>query len=353
MLTSFASGPSATLRPTGFIRYIGAAFLTVWLVGWAIGEALALGFLIMLIRSVVGSAAGMSWPVPGGEWIAGGAAGFVFLFLIVWLSLWTFGGFAAIHEVLRSVAGEDRISAEPARIEVVRRAGLFRRVRTFDRSLIRRVRIRRHDKAVVMDTASSTEVITKYGTPDEREAMTEWLRRQLSLSDDGARVDVAAAPRGWRMAVDSDTTRLSRMDPQTRLTGPLIAWVIVALTGLIWFGSTKTESAFSSAVALVLTLLLASWAAWLTWSSREWLVQYGELTSHRRFGAWAWERSFKSARLEVVERTDSDNDDHYELKVIGEQGKRTIASEMNDEAGIVDLGRWLSARTGFPLTLPA
>jgi hypothetical protein len=152
--TSFIAGSSATFRATGIARYIGALFLIVWLAGWAIGEALALGFLIMLIRSVIGSIAGMSWPVPGGEWIAGGAAGFVFLFLVVWLALWTFGGLAAINEVLRSLAGEDRISAEPAGIELVRRAGPFRRVRTVDRAQIRRVRIRRHDKALVMDTTS-------------------------------------------------------------------------------------------------------------------------------------------------------------------------------------------------------
>ena len=40
------------------------------------------------------------------------------------------------------------------------------------------------------------------------------------------------------------------------------------------------------------------------------------------------------------------------LNVIDSQGKRTIASEINDEADTVDLGRWLSARTGFPLTVP-
>ncbi|MGH9221057.1 MAG: hypothetical protein ACRD1W_17250 [Vicinamibacterales bacterium] len=34
------------------------------------------------------------------------------------------------------------------------------------------------------------------------------------------------------------------------------------------------------------------------------------------------------------------------------QGKRTIASEINDESDTVDPGRWLSARTGFPLTVP-
>lgn len=182
----------------------------MWLAGWLLGEVFAVGFLIMLIRSAVGSAAGLPWPIPGGDWIAGGAAGFVFLFLLVWLVLWTFGGLAAINALLRSLAGEDRISVQPAGVELVRRAGPLRRVQTLDRSLIRRVRMRRHDKAVVMDTASGTELITTYGTADERRTMTEWLRRQLSLPDDGTRVDTAVAPPGWTMTVETGATRLSR-----------------------------------------------------------------------------------------------------------------------------------------------
>jgi hypothetical protein len=182
----------------------------VWLAGWLLGEVFAVGFLIMLIRSAVGSAAGLPWPIPGGDWIAGGAAGFVLLFLLVWLTLWTFGGLAAINELLRSLAGEDRISVQPAGVELVRLAGPLRRVQTLDRSLIRRVRMRRHDKAVVMDTASGTELITTYGTADERRTMTEWLRRQLSLPDDGTRVDTAVAPPGWTMTVETGATRLSR-----------------------------------------------------------------------------------------------------------------------------------------------
>jgi hypothetical protein len=150
-LAAFITGSSASLRVTGSVRYIGATFLLVWLAGWALGEAFALGFLILLIRSVVGTFFGMSWPLPGGQWIAGGAAGFFFLFLVVWLTLWTFGGLAAITELLRNLAGEDRVSVQPAGVELVCRAGPFRRVRTFDRSRIRRVRIRRHDKAVVME----------------------------------------------------------------------------------------------------------------------------------------------------------------------------------------------------------
>ena len=324
----------------------------VWLAGWTIGEAVALGVLIMLIRSAVGSAAGLSWPIPGGEWIAGGATAFAFLFLLVWLALWTFAGYAAIRELLRKLAGEDRISVQPAGVELVRRAGPFRRIRTFDRSQIRRVRIRLHDKGVVLDTVSGPELMTTFGTAAERQAVLEWLRRRLSLPDEGTGVDPAAAPPGWRMTVEAGTTRLSRTDLQAWRTGALLAWVIAGLTGVIWFGSMQTGRAFGSLVALALALLLVTVAAWITWSRREWLVRYGHLTSHRRFGTRAWDRSFAGARLEVVQSTDSDNDDLYELKVFDEQGARTIANEVNDEAGIVDLAVWLSARTGFSLTMP-
>jgi len=350
---SFDADRSASLRPTGIGRYFAAAFLLVWLVGWAIGEVGALGFLIMLLRSVMGSALGLSWPVPGGQWVAGGAAGFVLLFLILWLSLWTFGGLAAINELLRSLAGEDRVTADATGIQVVRRAGLFERVRTFDRSMIRRVRIRRHDKAVVIDTTSGTELITTYGTREERQTTVDWLRTQLSLAVEGRRVDTGDAPPGWNMTVDGDGVRLNQMDLRTRLTGATIAWVIVGLTGLIWFGSLQTSTPTNSGVALALTLLLALWASWVTWSSREWLVQNGQLTSYRRFAFWEWERRFWTARLEVVVSTDSDNDEHYKLKVVDELGAKTIASELNDDADIVDLARWLAARTGFPLSISA
>ena len=350
-MPAFITGSTASLRATGILRYIGATFLLVWLAGWALGEAIALGFLILLIRSVVGSVAGTSWPIPGGEWIAGGAAGFFFLFLVIWLALWTFGGFAAIRELLRNLAGEDQISVQAAGVELIRRAGPFRRVRMFDRPGIRRVRMRHHDKAVVIDTASGTELITQYGTADERQAMTEWLRRQLSLPDEGS-VDTVAAPPGWMMTIEGGATRLNRMDPQTQRTAGIILWLITALLGLMWYGSMKTDSASGSAIAIALTLLMASWSAWVTWSRREWLVRHGQLTSHTRFATWEWERSFKSARLEVVHSTDSDNDDRYKLNVIDEQGKKTVESAIKDEADIVDLGRWLSARTGFRLTLP-
>jgi len=348
---SFITGSSASLRPSGIGRYFSAVFLAAWLTGWLIGELVALSFLVFLVRSVAGSVAGSAWPIPGGEWIAGGAAGFVFLFLLIWLALWTVGGVAAITELLRSLAGEDLVLVQSSGVELARRAGPFRRVRMFERARIRRVRLRRHDKAVVMDTPSGTELVTKFGTADDRRAVVEWLRSRLSLPEHDTRVDPTAPPPGWTMTTEGGTTHLTRTDPQTRRTGSLIMWAIVAFMGLIWYGASATVSA-GSAIAMVLTLVVTFGAAWVTWSRREWRVRSGELTAHTTFLTWQRERSFQSARLEVALWTDSDSDNRYTLDVIDSQGKRTIASEINDEAGTVDLGRWLSARTGFPLTLP-
>jgi membrane protein YdbS with pleckstrin-like domain len=351
MAAAAIDGASASLRPSGIGRYFGAAFLMIWLGGWALGEAFALGFLILLVRSVAGSVIGASWPIPNTDWIGGGAAGFVFLFLLIWLLLWTVGGVAAIHELLRNLAGEDRISVEMGGVEFERRAGPFRRTRKFDRSRIRRIRLRAHDKAVVIDTTSRTELITNYGTVEERRAMAEWLRSRLSLPEAGAAVDPVAAPPGWVMTVEGSTTHLTRTDPKTRRTASLIMWAIVVFMGLIWYGASGTWSA-GSVIAAALTLLVTFGAAWVTWSRREWRVRHGELVKHTRFLSWEWERSFKSARLEVVKWTDSDNDDRYTLNVIDAQGKRQIATEINDEAETVDLARWLAARTGFTLTMP-
>jgi hypothetical protein len=344
-------GLSASLRPSGIGRYFAAAFLLFWLGGWAMGEIFALGFLALLVRSVAGSILGMPWPLPGGEWIAGGAAGFVFLFLLLWLTLWTFGGVAAITELLRSLAGEDLVSMQGSVVELARRAGPFRRVRSIERSHIHRVRLRRRDKAVVIDTPKGTELVTQYGTPDERQAMVEWLRSRLSLSERDTLLDPVAAPPGWTMSIEGGTAVLTRADAQSRRIGSLIMWAIVAFMGLIWYGAAATSPA-GAVVAAVLTVLVTFGAAWVTWSHREWRVRHGELTVHTRLLLWNRERTFRSARLEVALSTDSDNDDHYRLTVIDADGKRQIASEMNDHAETVDLARWLSARTGFPLTLP-
>jgi hypothetical protein len=347
-VTTF-TGSSATLRPAGVLRYFTALFLLVWLAGWAAGEAFALGFLALLVRSVIGSAIGRAWPIPGGDWIVGGAAGFMLLFLLVWLTLWTVGGVAALRELLRSIAGEDRISIESLNLELQHRAGPFRRTRLFERSRIRRARLRRHDKAVVLDTISGTEDITAYGSDDQRRALVDWLRSRLLLPDLPPRLDPSVPPPGWRMAVEGGSARLTQEDPRARIIGASLLWTIAALLAVTTIGA---GGAGGRVMAVVLTLATATLATWVSFARRAWLVRHGELTAHTRFLTWERAREFKSARLEVALSTDSDNDEHYALNVIGADSERKITSTVGDETDVIELGKWLSARTGFPLKLP-
>ena len=83
-------GATASFRPTGGARYFSAAFLCVWLGGWAMGEAFAIYFLVTLLRSIPGAATGKPRPLAGGEEIVGGVAAAGVLFILVWLALWTF-----------------------------------------------------------------------------------------------------------------------------------------------------------------------------------------------------------------------------------------------------------------------
>jgi hypothetical protein len=274
----------------------------------------------------------------------------VLLFLLVWLTIWTVGGVAAIKELLRSLAGEDRISIESLRVELRRRAGPFHRTQTFERSNIRRVRIRRHDKALVMDTQGGTAMLTTYGTADERRAVAEWLQSRLLLPEGGTRFDVAGPPPAWQTAVEGGTTRMTKDDPRARAIAAAILWFIVLLLALIVIGADGSTAGRIAAAGV--TMVVAAFATWLTLARRVWLVRQGALTEETRFLTWERAREFKSARLEVVTTTDSDNDSHHSLYVIGSHDRRKIASELHDATDIVDLGHWLATRTGFPITMP-
>jgi hypothetical protein len=202
----------------------------------------------------------------------------------------------------------------------------------------------------MLHTASGTELVTKYGTVEERRAMAEWLRSRLLLPA-AARVDTAAPPPGWRMSIESGSTRLTQEDPRARRIASAIMWFIVLFLAAILYGA-REGTTVGVVIAGLLIVVAASGAIWVTFAHRGWLVRHGELTAQMRLLNWERTREFKSARLEVMTWTDSDNDDHYKLNVFDSQGRRTIASELHDESDIVALGQWLATRTGFPLTLP-
>lgn len=343
---------AATLRVSGIMRYVGALFLFIWLAGWTIGETVGVAFFVMVIASLAGSA--MTSPIPWApDWGTAGVASFVLLFGLVWLLFWTVAGFAVVTHLFRRVAGEDRIRLLPGALELVRRAGPFHRTRTFDRASIRRVRLRRGDKALVMDAANGTEVLTELGAATERATICEWLKGQLALAA-GRALGAHEAPPGWNMNFNAGDIVLARPDRRTRRIQAAIMWLVTGVVSLGWMAAPGGLGNLGGAggAALALTALLAAGAAWLTWGRREWIVRRGRLTFRRCFAKWCRAEAFDHARLEIETSTDSDGYDHFRLVVRDTARHRTISKTMNDEAEVVDFGRWLASRTGFQLELP-
>ena len=221
----------------------------------------------------------------------------------MWVIFWSFAGFAAIRQLLRDLAGEDRLRLVPAGLEQTWRAGPFRRVRVFDRAAIRRLRVRRHDKALVADTLSGVQLLTELGTVPERETICQWLRGGLQLPpEELVPIDTEKPPPGWQIqAAEDGSTRLRRR------------------------------------------------SSWLPWLRREWLVRRGGLTYRRRLGPWTSEYSYDHAQFAIECSTDSDGDDLYQLVLRSARGTRTILTAVNDDGEVVDCARWLAARTGFSL----
>ena len=232
---------TATLRASGASRYFDAAFLAVWLAGWAVGEVVALGVFGLLIAALL--APGQGWPLSAAaaRWLSSGPFSLLVLFVLLWLTFWTIGGVAAISHSLRSVAGEDRLRLLPAGLELRRRAGPFRRVRTLERAAIRGIRIRLHDQALVADTLSGTELLTDLGTTAERNVVCQWLRNCLQIEDHhAATVDTTAAPPGWDVRIDEGSdTRLTRRAHQWRPVQALVLWLITGLVSLGWITSVR------------------------------------------------------------------------------------------------------------------
>jgi hypothetical protein len=342
----------ATLRASGVWRYVGALFLFIWLAGWTIVEAVGVVLFVSLVASLAGTALGS--PIPWApDWGTAAVASFVLLFGLVWLLLWTIAGMAVMTQLFRSVAGEDRIRLIQEGVELVRRAGPFRRTRTFDRASVRRVRLRRGDKALVMDAAHGTQVLTEFGAATDRATICAWLKEQLGLVA-GRALGAQEAPPGWTIILNAGDIVLARLDRRTRRIQAAIMWLVTGVVSLGWLAALGTAGEFGGAdsAALTLTALLAAGAAWVTWGRSEWIVREGRLAFRRCFAAWCREETFDQAHLEIETHTDSDGDDHFRLVVHDTSRRRTIAKSINDEADVVDFGRWLASRTGFHLELP-
>jgi hypothetical protein len=345
-----SGGDSYSLHPFGWGRYLDLVVLSVWLTFWVVGETVALALAGGLVAAVVTAPFGVT--LSHASRIApDGSAPFFLLFILLWLTIWTVGGVAALTHVLRSVAGEDLVAVSSEGLAIVRRAGPFRRRRTIPLDAIRRVRLHLTDAAVVADTTQGVIDVTRLGTRDDRRDLLAWLQRRLVLPDEAEaqRRESEAPPHGWEVQIDGVETRLSRITQRARRNSAIVLWSAAAMiaTGLVSGAQTGRMTNVHVASGVVSTLV-ALWAAWATWGRSEWLVSHGRLVWRRQFATWEHERPFADGSLELVHHVDSDGDDRYTLRVRDARDRRTIATGLHDPSELTSLAHWLAKRTRFP-----
>ena len=255
-------GWEARLRTRDPGRYVGAAFLTFWLCGWAVGEGLVLW---LLIRGAIALLTGTP-PGPGRAPLALGPALMVGVFLLVWLTLWTFGGIAAIGEWLRLLWGEDRLLVSSGRLTVTWTSGPLRRRRTFERDAIRRIALVPPRDHLELEYGRERVELTRLGTRAERAEVLAALRSELALADVAI---TGGLPDRWEAIVTSDGERvvvpmMSTRRSQAR-TAAVVALGAAAVTFVLARDAVIRDPAMwaPAIMALAVTLALAAGTTWL------------------------------------------------------------------------------------------
>ena len=140
----------AALYPRGLGRFVDAAFMTVWLAMWVVGEVAVLFLTGSTIVSLIATVLSLSLPSFFPKVSDPGVAGGFLLFGMLFLTLWTVGGIAAGMHLFRSVAGEDRVWLTSELLVIQRRAWLFRRTTRVPRHDIRRISMTDRDRELAV-----------------------------------------------------------------------------------------------------------------------------------------------------------------------------------------------------------
>jgi len=272
------------LRPQGFFRFIPAAFLGLWLCGWAAGEGVALwllgnGLVCLMSGMPIGSG---SARLGSGPTLAVGG------FLILWLAVWTIAGIAAMTEFFRLVWGEDRIQAEGGGLSVAHLRGPFRSRREFPRDTLRRFVVTGRG-ALTIETTGGTVELSRLGTGEEREAAASALRAELGLSDPDPTSMPVALPKGWEEIITPEGERAVVPDRATRRVQARVAGavtlVIAAAAAAAVLASLSQARFVAFAIQLVLGAIVLTCATlWLVRGRMEWRIGNGAVTLRRRFG---------------------------------------------------------------------
>jgi len=352
------TGLEARLDIRGIGRFFGAAFLCVWLAGWAVGESVVLwivgkGAWSLLTGQAFGS---------GDKPVHFGVAMIVGLFLVVWLFFWTLGGMAAGGELLRLLFGRDIVLAGDDGLEIKHSYGLFRSVKRWPRNEIRRFYRTSARTPLCVETTRGTTEVTRLGTREERAELERALNEEFDVkaqpTPDGA------LPKGWCEVLSLEHDSVLVKDPAVRRKQARTAWIVCGVVSLIplylLFGGRDRADFFGAVLFFVILAgAVGAGAVWLSFGRSEWRLDKGRLVLQRRFGGNRTQR-FEAVALELIEDNSGDGGPSYLLNAVApgapawtcsqstSKQRRTIHSQTDDPTEPRNLGAWLSQRCQIP-----
>lgn len=344
-------------------RYVSGAFLAFWLCGWAVGESIVLW---ILIRGAWALVTGTS-PQPGRALLETGPALLTGLFLLLWLTLWTFGGIAAALELMRLLWGEDRIRVASGRLSVTWIRGPFRSTRHFERDAIRQVAITGRRGTLSLQTTRSMIELSALGTRSEREEAIVALRSELAIVEPAV---PEGLPDAWEEIITPEGERALIASRTVRRTQARVSSMVTLFLAAITFAVGRQvphrwDLVIPTSILLAITILLTAGTLWLARGRWEWRIGAGRLTLRKRYGSTVSD-VFEARRLVLETTSDSDGDPWYELYGLAEAApppkptlvvvrtgdtkhRRKIARVMSDPSNVRALATWLSRTSGLEL----
>lgn len=348
------SGWRITLHANGVLRFLPAAFLLVWLCGWAVGEYFAGGMMLALVGHVLGQHEWTSWlPVmkgmPPERPVQLAFAGF----LTLWLSFWTWGGLSALGRLLALLCGREEIVIEGDTLELRHMALVtLRRVR-IEASEIRG--FNRKNAALLVETRSKRYTIATLGSVEERDELAQLLRDWHRPRRQPNRAAEPATPAEGYFHVGVDESGARTLVADVGLQRGIGVVLLVIAAGLLYgawaiagyLGS--PERWLGPIIAGVIGALFLYGGGWLTLVTESWHPRSGSLELRRHALGVTWTTLYQPVELELVASTDSDGDSRWTLELRGEGRSRQFISSSNDPNLPRSVGEWLSEATGVPL----
>lgn len=348
------SGWRITLHAKGVLRFFPAAFLLLWLCGWAVGEYFAGTLLLALAGHALGQHEWTSWlplmkGVPPEPPVQLAFAGF----LLFWVSFWTWGGLTALGQFLALLFGREEIVIEGDTLELRHVALVTLRRARIEASQIRG--FNRKHAALLVETRSKRYSVATLGSVEERDELAQLLNDWHRPRRQPNRAAEPATPAEGYFHVGVDETGMRSLVADVGLQRGLGVVLLVIGAGLA-FGawaiarhSDSPERWLGPAIAGGIGALFLYGGGWLTLVRESWHPRSGSLELRRHALGMTWTTLYQPVALELVASTDSDGDSRWTLEVRGEGRFRRFISSINDPNLPRSVGEWLSETTGAPL----